>query len=103
MSIYVERSFRQGQKPKAPQIEEYAQEVIRELQDIGFIGEVEVLDPTWIEVAYTWSWPGSKWKEEAIGKLEANRVYPVGRYARWSFQGIADSIREGLLAGAALR
>ena len=30
-------------------------------------------------------------------------VYPVGRYARWIFQGIADSIRDGLFVGGALR
>jgi hypothetical protein len=27
----------------------------------------------------------------------------VGRYARWVFQGIADSIRDGLLVGASFR
>jgi hypothetical protein len=27
----------------------------------------------------------------------------VGRYGRWIFQGIADSLRDGLFVGAALR
>jgi hypothetical protein len=27
----------------------------------------------------------------------------VGRYARWSFQGTADSIKDGFYAGASLR
>ena len=36
-------------------------------------------------------------------RLEAHGVEPVGRYARWHFQGIADSIRDGLRAGSLLR
>ena len=75
----------------------------RELQDLGFIGEALVVDPTWIDVAYTWSWPGTRWQRAQIDALEAVGIIPVGRYARWSFQGIADSIRDGLVAGAALR
>jgi hypothetical protein len=35
--------------------------------------------------------------------LAANGITQVGRYATWSFQGIADSIRDGRLAGAAVR
>ena len=32
--------------------------------------------------------------------LEQAGIRPVGRYARWRFQGIADSLAEGLAAGA---
>jgi len=99
----VERSFKQGTKISSAEIDQYKEAVITELQDLGFIKDVEAIDPTWIEVAYTWSWPESKWKQESIDKLENNGVYPVGRYARWKFQGIADSIRQGLMVGAALK
>ena len=31
--------------------------------------------------------------------LEAHGIYQVGRYGRWAFQGIADSIRDGFIVG----
>jgi hypothetical protein len=35
--------------------------------------------------------------------LEKQGIQMVGRYVRWKFQGIADSIRDGLCVGAANR
>lgn len=102
-SLYVERAFRGGQQPSAMMLDQYASAAIAELQDWGYIGSVEVVDPTWIEVAYTWSWPGSTWRREAIEALEGKGIATVGRYGRWVFQGIADSIRDGLFVGAASR
>jgi protoporphyrinogen oxidase len=99
-SIYVERAYVGGNVPTEEEVQTYAADVVRELQDWGYIGEAEVVDPTWIDVAYTWSWPASKWKSQAMKALEAHDVYPVGRYARWIFQGIADSIRDGFYAGS---
>src|SRR5262249_1318808 len=103
VGLYIERAFRGGQKPGETEVSAYSDSVVRELQDWGFIEDVEVTDPTWIETAYTWSWPGSTWRREALGLLQDHGIHPVGRYARWVFQGIADSIRDGLFAGAALR
>jgi hypothetical protein len=34
--------------------------------------------------------------------LEDKGIYQIGRYGRWRFQGIADSIRDGLVAGSSL-
>ena len=102
-SLYIERAFPGGQRPSANETERYADEVVRELQDWGFLDAVEVVDPTWIDVAYTWAWPGSTWVRRAMGTLEQHRVFAAGRYGRWTFQGIAESIREGLAAGATLR
>ena len=79
------------------------QEVVRELQDFGYITDVEILDPTWIEVAYTWSWPHSKWKGMALRKLQEHGIFQVGRYGRWIFQGIADSLRDGFVVGSSLQ
>ena len=76
---------------------------MKELQAWDWIGEVDVLDPTWIEVAYTWSWAGSPWRQQALSVLEQHDICQVGRYGRWVFQGIADSIRDGLMVGAGLR
>jgi protoporphyrinogen oxidase len=101
VSIYVERASSGGEKPAEEEIQAYADAVVRELQDWQFIKEVEVVDPTWIDVAYTWSWPGSQWRAKALKRLEENDILMMGRYAKWSFQGIADSIRDGLYVGAA--
>ncbi len=103
VSIYVERAYLPGTRPDADAEAAYVRSVVAELQEWGFIREAEVVDPTWIEVAYTWSSPGSPWRAQGLAALQARDVYPVGRYARWVFQGIADSIRDGLFVGAALR
>ena len=103
VSIYVERAYVQGKRPDECEVERYSQEVVRELQDWGFIGDVEVIDPTWIDVAYTWSWPDSPWKKSALRLLEEHDISQVGRYGRWIFQGIADSIRDGFFVGASLK
>jgi len=102
-SLYVERAFAGGAKPTPPQCEAYAGRAVAELQGWGFIGETLLVDPTWIDVAYTWSWPGSPWKAQALAVLDGAGIVQVGRYARWRFQGIAESIRDGLIAGAAAK
>lgn len=101
VSIYVEKAYPEDSQPRDIDVKQLCQAVVGELQEWGWIGEVEVIDPTWIEVAYTWSWPDSAWRERALGALEERKIYQVGRFARWVFQGIADSIGDGLMAGAA--
>jgi protoporphyrinogen oxidase len=103
VSIYVEKSYLEGTKPGEPEMRMLGESIAQELQEWGWINGAEVIDPTWIETAYTWSWPGSKWKQEALRLLEDQRIFQVGRYARWTFQGIADSIRDGFVAGGAAR
>ncbi|MCM8775691.1 MAG: protoporphyrinogen oxidase-like protein [Candidatus Omnitrophica bacterium] len=103
VSLYVERAYAMAVKPNTEEILAYSQSVIQELQSWGFIGEVEVLDPTWIDTAYTWSYPGSCWRGKAIRLLERYDIDCAGRYGRWTFQGIADSIRDGFLAGSCLK
>jgi protoporphyrinogen oxidase len=102
-SIYVERAYLGGAEPSEAEIHEYCGALVRELQSWGYIRDIEVIDPTWIDSAYTWAWPGSKWRTPAMQVLESNDIYPVGRYARWIFQGIADSIRDGFIVGTSLR
>ena len=101
VSIYVEKSYPEGSKPGPAEMRTLGQSIAQELQDWGWIDGAEVIDPTWIETAYTWSWAESKWKQEALRLLEEQRIFQVGRYARWTFQGIADSIRDGFVAGSA--
>lgn len=102
VSIYVERAYPGGERPGDQEIGAYSEAVVAELRHWGFIADAEVVHPTWIDVAYTWSWPGSAWRRQALAALEGVGVYQVGRYARWGFQGIADSIRDGFAAGAAM-
>jgi protoporphyrinogen oxidase len=102
ISLYVERAYPDGARPTPAEVDTYADRVVAELRDWDFIGEVEVVDPTWIDVAYTWKRPGSTWRERALDALAARDIWMVGRYARWTFQGIADSIRDGLVTGSVL-
>ncbi len=99
MGIYVERAYPGGEKPGEEELDEYKKAVEEELQGLGFIGEVEVNDSTWIDVAYTWSWPDNPWKEAALRILAENDILQAGRYARWGFQGIAVSLKEGRSLG----
>jgi len=102
-SLYVEKSYRRGERPSEQETARYIAEVERELREWGFLETVEVSSANWVETAYTWSRPSSKWKQRAVAALNAMGVFTAGRYGNWRFQGIADSLREGLLAGAMLR
>lgn len=102
VSLYVEKAYKAGQKPSPSEIGEYVQKTVKELIEWGFVGNVEVISSHWIETAYTWKWPESTWKQEAIDTLETHDIIQMGRYGRWQFQGIAESLREGLLGGIAI-
>lgn len=102
-SFYVERAYPAGPQPDEASVQAYTNDAVRELQEWGWLGEVQVTSPSWVETAYTWSRPGSSWRERAIAKLRENGIYMTGRYGKWQFQGIADSLRDGILAGAGLR
>ena len=101
--MYVERAFPEGPRLAEEVTRTYINNVVQELQEWQWIDDVEVVHPTWTDMAYTWAWPNSNWRKRAIQTLETYEIYQAGRYGRWVFQGIADSVREGLLIGAALR
>jgi len=103
VSLYVERGFPQGARPSESDCAEYARQVGDELCEWGFLQDVEVCGANWVETAYTWTLPGSRWRETAIARLHAEDIHMSGRYGQWKFQGIADSLRDGLLAGGLLR
>lgn len=103
VSIYVEKAYREGTRPSNSEIARVCSEALGELQEWGWIAEAEVVDASWIDVAYTWSWAGSKWREKALKVLEERGIFQVGRYGRWAFQGIAESVRDGLIAGSVVR
>jgi protoporphyrinogen oxidase len=101
-AFYIESAFLPENRPDPAQVDNLCRRMIEELREWRWIEGVEVVSPTWIEVAYTWSLPGSTWRDEALRVLESHGIRQVGRYARWSFQGIADSLRDGLRAGEAV-
>ncbi len=103
VSLYVERGFRQGQRPSEAGTAAYIRQVADELREWGFLSSVEVCGVNWVETAYTWTMPGSRWRETAIARLHELGIHMTGRYGKWRFQGIADSLRDGLLAGGLLR
>lgn len=96
LSLYIEKAYQGGKKPSSKETKKLAKDIIKELQAWQFVGQVEVIEPTWIEVAYTWSLPNSKWRERALKTLQENEIWQIGRYGRWQFQGILESIKEGL-------
>jgi hypothetical protein len=101
VSLYVERAFPGGAQFPLD-IEKYAAAVVSELQDRDYIGDAEVVHPNWVGTAYTWSYPESGWRQTATEALAGIGVEQVGRYGRWHFQGIAESVGEGRSVGHSL-
>jgi protoporphyrinogen oxidase len=102
VSLYIETAYRGGVRPSPQAVEALCSRTVEELTEWEFIREAEVVDPTWIDVAYTWSRPKSTWSSKLLELLKARDIFMVGRYGRWAFQGIADSIRDGFVAGGSL-
>jgi protoporphyrinogen oxidase len=102
VSLYVERAYRGGCKPDQATIDSYCASVVDELRGRGYIGEVHVLDPSWVDVAYTWRYAGSNWQAQAIKALSEAGIEQAGLYGTWHIQGIADSIRDGYRHGELL-
>lgn len=103
VSIYVEKAFPEDKKPGKQELIAQTKAIINELIEWRWIKKVEVQDSTWIDVAYTWNWPSSIWKDDVIEKLRLSDIYQIGRYGTWNFQGILDSIKDGFIAGASFR
>lgn len=96
VGIYVERAYRGGEKPTPRHIRDFCQACVHELKIRGMIREAEVVDATWIKCAYTWEYPGSTYRTEALRSLARQDIVSIGRYGKWKFQGIAASIKDGL-------
>lgn len=107
VSLYVEKAFPGGAKPSPQQMDRHAAQIISELQAWGWLDGVDVADPTWIEVAYTWRAPQSRWPKLALEALEQQGIYSIGRYGRWATgllqQGLAQALEMGFQAGATFR
>jgi protoporphyrinogen oxidase len=103
VSMYAEQAFVGGTILGMEDINHMCESVVDELVSWGFLEKAEVVHPTWVDVAYTWSIHGSSWREDLLRLLESHSIHQVGRYARWQFQGITESIRSGREIGKRLR
>ena len=91
VSMYIEWAIRSEDKVGVNGVQ-----AIRELQDWGFINKLETSSIHNIDIAYTWRYPDSDDIENLLSMVEDCGIKQIGRYGRWKFQGIADSIKEGL-------
>lgn len=99
VGFYVERSYLRNARPSREEEASFARSAAGELQEWRFLESVEACTTHWIETAYTWSLPGSRWREAATRELQKLDIFMTGRYGKWRFQGIAESLRDGLMAG----
>jgi len=95
VSLYLERSYKDCFNLTDEEKKKLIDEAIMELNEWGFVDKIHLTHYQWIEVAYTWSWPNSKWRKIALNMLKKHNIYQIGRYGRWKFQGIAESIKDG--------
>ncbi len=99
VSIYVEKAYSSGMALSEEKIQQTCEDIVNELLEWEFISEAEAVDPTWIENAYTWQYPDSNWVEKTITDLQKHNIYQTGRYGKWKFQGITESIKDGIEIG----
>lgn len=88
VAIYLEWAYLK----EAPVVDQ----AIEELKAWGFIKKLEYFDKHKIDVAYTWEFPGSQLRYMNLEYLKINGITQIGRYGAWRFQGIAESIKQGL-------
>lgn len=98
VALYAECAFVAGARPDAGQTAALTRAVVDELRAWGFIGEPLVVDTTWTDPAYTWSLPGSRWRELALRWLAQRNILALGRYGGWRFQGMCESFEQGVAA-----
>ncbi len=94
VSLSVEMAFLPENKPNREHLEKICFDVIEELQDWGWIGEVIVCDPTWVACAYTWEYNKGDAQKE-IEWLKSKDIISTGRYGSWRFCGMKESIEMG--------
>jgi protoporphyrinogen oxidase len=94
VGLSVEIAFLPDQKIDIPKI---TRDVIQELQEWRWIDNCDpiVVDPTWVPCAYTWLYD-RKDRDDAIAWLKERDIISIGRYGKWSFQGMVESLGDGL-------
>ena len=80
---------------KELEVESTVDAIVKELQSWGWIGEVITTDPTFVKTAYTWNRTMEE-REKHIEWMRARDIIMLGRYGRWVFCGMMESIEQGL-------
>lgn len=101
VGLCVETSYLPGNIGSVD-VEVLKDEVIRELQSWGFIGNVEVCIADLISTAYTWVKAGNDTREKNLAWLRERGIISTGRYGKWKFQGMVQSIEDGINVGEEL-
>jgi len=86
VSIYVEYAYKGDPSPS---------DAITEIREWGWIGDVDYSNYNDIKHAYTWVGPGTH-RDIYLESLKAIGIESIGRYGKWRFQGIAQSVEDGL-------
>ena len=89
VAIYLEWAFLKEEPTEMHQ-------AIEELKSWGFIKKVDYFDKHRIDIAYTWNFSDSEVRESFMEFIKAAGITQIGRYGAWKFQGIAESIKDGL-------
>lgn len=91
VSIYIETSCYPNTRMEAS----YPNEIFETLVRWGWVSDIEVYDFHHIDYAYTWVTKDTN-RQACLDFLKDNDVISIGRYGRWKFQGIAESLEDGL-------
>jgi protoporphyrinogen oxidase len=93
VSAYIEKTFRYDSSPTNLNTE--VTKILKEVEELNFIGEVIALDYNFVEIAYTWQRPSSTWADNVIHVLSNHNIITVGRYAKWGkVEGIVESMKD---------
>jgi len=93
VGLSVEMAFLPDQKIDIPKI---TRDVIQELQEWRWIGEeVITKDPTVVPMAYTWVYDRET-VPKALAWLKERDIISIGRYGKHRFQGMVESVGDGL-------
>lgn len=95
VSISVEMAFPPGLDLDDIDVSMATREIVQELIDWRFIKNVVVTDPTWVKTAYTWMETLEE-RERHLAWLKERDIISIGRYGKWKFQGLAESITDGM-------
>jgi len=90
VSFYVETAYTGQDENPEPFLEGLAY-----LKEKQWLAESDVFDENWIKYAYTWM-KNKLDREKYIAYLKEYGIFSIGRYGKWKFQGMAESINDGL-------
>ena len=92
VGLSVEMAFLPNQEID---IEKLTGEIVAELNSWGWIDKIITLDPTVVKCAYTWLYNTDD-RDKPLEYLKSKDIFSIGRYGAWVFQGMVESIQEGL-------